>query len=197
MDDIDLKLLASLKEDAKRKYSDLADLLNLSAPSVHARVKKLEQLGVIESYTINLNSKMLGAKLTAFVRVTTEGVSCTDIPSSFVPYPEVEELHSVAGEESLLLKVRTKDTESLDVLLDQIRKIPGVRKTVTSIVLGTRIDRGTNPAAFHSNGSSSNGSNGTNGSNGSNGSNGTNGSSSPSVAHNTNGANGSNGSNAG
>jgi DNA-binding Lrp family transcriptional regulator len=149
MDDIDLKLLASLKEDAKRKYSDLADLLNLSAPSVHARVKKLEQLGVIESYTINLNPKMLGAKLTAFVRVTTEGVSCADIPASFEPYPEVEELHSVAGEESLLLKVRTRDTESLDILLDQIRKIPGVRKTVTSIVLGTRIDRGTDPTAFN------------------------------------------------
>lgn len=164
MDDIDLKLLASLKEDAKRKYSDLAELLNLSAPSVHARVKKLEQLGVIESYTINLNPKMLGAKLTAFVRVTTEGVSCTDIPASFEPFAEVEELHSVAGEESLLLKVRTRDTEALDVFLDRIRKIPGVRKTVTSIVLGTRIDRGTNPAAFQSNGGNAGGGNSTNGS---------------------------------
>lgn len=164
MDDIDLKLLASLKEDAKRKYSDLADLLNLSAPSVHARVKKLEQLGVIQSYTIKLNPKLLGAKLTAFVRVTTEGVACMDIPASFEPFAEVEELHSVAGEESLLLKVRTRDTESLDVFLDQIRKIPGVRKTVTSIVLGTRIDRGTDPTAFNpSNGNGSNASNGSNG----------------------------------
>jgi len=149
MDDIDLKLLASLKRDAKQKYSDLADLLNLSAPSVHARVKKLEQLGVIEAYTINMNPKLLGAKLTAFVRVTTEGVACMDIPSEFEPFAEVEELHSVAGEESILLKVRTRDTESLDVLLDQFRKIPGVRKTVTSIVLGTRIDRGTDPTAFN------------------------------------------------
>lgn len=148
MDDIDLKLLAFLKEDAKRKYSDLAEMLNLSGPSIHARVKKLEQSGVIHSYTINVDSSMLGAKLTAFVRVTTEGVSCTDIPKAFEPFPEVEELHSVAGEESLLLKVRTRDTASLDILLDRIRKIPGVRKTVTSIVLGTRIDRGTDPLAY-------------------------------------------------
>jgi Lrp/AsnC family leucine-responsive transcriptional regulator len=141
MDDIDLKLLASLARDAKQKYTDLAEELNMSAPSVHARVKKLEQSGYIKGYGIALDAGLLGLRVCAFVRVTTEGASCVDVCKYLKPLPEIEEAHSVAGEESLLLKVRTTDPAALSALLDRIRKVPGVRKTVTSVVLETRIDR--------------------------------------------------------
>lgn len=140
MDEIDLKLLALLQQDSKQKYADLATTLNLSAPSVHARVKKMEQSGIIEGYRVCVDSNKLGLKLCAFVRVTTEGIG-SELGKTLFRFKEVEEVHCVAGEECLLLKVRTADTSSLSNLLDEIRRVKGVRKTITSIVLSTLLSR--------------------------------------------------------
>ncbi|MBN8661328.1 MAG: Lrp/AsnC family transcriptional regulator [Candidatus Melainabacteria bacterium] len=144
MDQIDLKLLTLLQQDAKHKYADLAEMLNLSAPSVHARVKKMEQAGIIESYGLKLDPSKIGLKLCAFVRVTTEGVG-SELGRSLHRFKEVEEVYSVAGEECLLLKVRTADTASLSNFLDEIRRVKGVRKTITSIVLSTLLTRNVLP----------------------------------------------------
>jgi Lrp/AsnC family transcriptional regulator, leucine-responsive regulatory protein len=145
LDHIDEKLLALLKKDAKKKYSDLAVELDLSPPSVHARVKKLEQSGVIKSYNIDIDATQLGLKLCAFVRLTTEGSSCTDLCKALTVFPEVEEFYTVAGEECVLLKVRTTDTAALGHFLDTLRTISGVKKTITSVVLNIPLDRGITP----------------------------------------------------
>lgn len=147
MDDIDLKLLALLQHDAKQKYADLAEVLNLSAPSVHARVKKMETSGIIENYGVRLDSSKIGLKLCAFVRVTTEGVG-SELGKSLHRFKEIEEVYSVAGEECLLLKVRTQDTSSLSTFLDELRRVKGVRKTITSIVLTTLLSRSVLPESM-------------------------------------------------
>ena len=145
MDDIDEKLLGLLKKDAKKKYSDLAEILNLSPPSVHARVKKLEQIGVIRGYTIDIDPLLLGLRLCAFVRVTIEAISASGLAQSLMAFPEVEEYYIVAGEECVLLKVRTADTAALSTFLDSIRGLKGVKKTITSVVLTTPFERGVTP----------------------------------------------------
>jgi DNA-binding Lrp family transcriptional regulator len=145
LDQIDEKLLALLKKDAKKKYSDLAQELDLSPPSVHARVKKLEQSGVIKSYSIDIDGAMLGLKLCAFVRLTTEGSSCSDLCKALAPFPEVEEFYVVAGEECVLLKVRTTDTAALGNFLDRLRTIAAIKKTITSVVLSVPLERGVTP----------------------------------------------------
>jgi Lrp/AsnC family transcriptional regulator, leucine-responsive regulatory protein len=145
MDEIDEKLLGLLKKDAKTKYTDLSEILNLSAPSVHARVKKLEQSGVIAGYTIDIDASLLALKLCAFIRVTIEGIPATALAESLASFPEVEEFYVVAGEECVLLKVRTTDTAALSLLLDRIRETKGVKKTITSVVLTTPFDRGITP----------------------------------------------------
>ena len=145
LDQIDEKLLALLKRDAKKKYSDLAQELDLSPPSVHARVKKLEQSGLIKSYNIDIDASMLGLKLCAFVRLTIEGSSCTDLCKALSGFPEVEEFYIVAGDECVLLKVRTTDTAALGSFLDTLRTITGVKKTITSVVLSVPLDRGITP----------------------------------------------------
>ncbi len=147
MDDIDLKLLALLQHDAKQKYADLAEVLNLSAPSVHARVKKMETSGIIENYGVKLDSSKIGLKLCAFVRVTTEGIG-SELGKSLHRFKEIEEVYSVAGEECLLLKVRTQDTSSLSEFLDELRRVKGVRKTITSIVLTTLLSRSVLPESM-------------------------------------------------
>ncbi len=144
-DELDLKILALLSDDSKQKYSDLGEILKLSAPAVHARVKKLEQTGAISSYGISIDPTKLDLKLCAFIRITSEGVTCGEIFAELRDMTEIEELHSVAGEECLLAKVRTTDSEALSSLLDRIRKVRGIRKTITSVVLTTHFDRGPNP----------------------------------------------------
>lgn len=144
-DELDLKILALLKDDAKQKYSDMAELLKLSAPAVHARVKKLEQAGIISSYGIEIDAAKIDLKLCAFIRIITEGVTCGEVHAQLASMPEIEELHSVAGEECLLAKVRCQDSEALSRLLDRARKVHGIRKTITSVVLTTHFDRGPNP----------------------------------------------------
>lgn len=148
-DELDLKILALLSDDSKRKYSDLAEILKLSAPAVHARVKKLEQTGIITSYGIKVDATKLDLKLCAFIRITSEGVTCGEVYAQLKGMHEVEELHSVAGEECLLAKVRTTDSEALSALLDRIRKVKGIRKTITSVVLTTHFDRGPDPGGLH------------------------------------------------
>lgn len=145
MDEIDEKLLGLLKADSKTKYTDLAVILNLSAPSVHARVKKLEQSGVIAGYTIDIDASLLALSLCAFIRVTIEGIPATALAKALQTFPEVEDFYVMAGEECVLLKVRTKDTAELSLLLDRIRETKGVRKTITSVVLTTPFERGITP----------------------------------------------------
>lgn len=145
LDEIDERLLGLLKNDAKMKYTDLAEILKLSPPSVHARVKKLEQTGVIRSYSIDIDPNMLGQKLCAFVRVTLETISAKGLATICASFPEIEEYYIVAGEECVLLKVRTADSAALSEFLDRIREIRGVRKTITSIVLTTPFERGVSP----------------------------------------------------
>jgi|SRR5271170_6593102 len=145
IDEIDRKLLVLLKQDAKKKYSELADELNLSAPSIHARVKKLEQTGVIKSYSIEIDGPSLGLPLCAFVRVTTEGACNKELWEGMSQFPEVEEIYNVAGEECFLLKVRTRDPAALGQLLDNLRTVKGVTKTITSVVLSVPMDRGITP----------------------------------------------------
>jgi DNA-binding Lrp family transcriptional regulator len=145
LDQTDEKLLALLQKDAKKKYTDLAQELDLSPPSVHARVKKLEQSGVIKAYNIDIDGAMLGLKLCAFVRLTTEGSSCSELSKALAIYPEVEEFYVVAGEECVLLKVRTTDTTALGQFLDTLRTIPAIKKTITSVVLSVPLDRGITP----------------------------------------------------
>jgi DNA-binding Lrp family transcriptional regulator len=150
IDDIDQKLLVLLKDDAKRKYSELAEELNLSPPSVHARVKKLEQIGVIKSYGIDIDGPALGLRLSAFVRMMTEGApSNQELCKALAAFPEVEEIYNVAGEECLLLKVRTTDPAALGVFLDNLRTVQGVTKTITSVVLSVPLDRGITPRSVN------------------------------------------------
>jgi Lrp/AsnC family leucine-responsive transcriptional regulator len=108
-------------------------------------VKKLEQIGVIRGYTIDIDPQLLGLKLCAFVRVTIEAISASGLAQSLMAFPEVEEYYIVAGEECVLLKVRTADTAALSAFLDNIRGVKGVKKTITSVVLTTPFERGVTP----------------------------------------------------
>lgn len=138
IDEIDAKILELLQQNGRMKRSAMAEEVDLSISAVSDRMTKLEEAGVIQGYRALVDPKRLHVDITAFIRVSVEG---SERYSGFVDrvsgMEEVLEVHSITGEGSHLLKVRTKNTTTLERFLSDIQAVPGVTHTTTSIVLSS------------------------------------------------------------
>lgn len=138
IDEIDVQILNLLQGRGRIKRNEIADEVGLSVPSVSERMRKLEERGVIEGYHAVLNAKRVNLDVTAFIRVSVDG---SDQYPSFIAHatalPEIQEVHSITGDGSHILKVRVRNTSALEQLLAQLQQWNGVRTTTTSLVLST------------------------------------------------------------
>ncbi|MEL4375836.1 Lrp/AsnC family transcriptional regulator [Brucella cytisi] len=145
LDITDRKILGLLAEDASRSYAELSKIVNLSAPAIHDRVKRLKRDGVIKNTVAILDGCKLGRTLLTFLVVDTSSYNATRQLLAFVDKPQVEELHTVAGDGCVLVKVRAEDTESLENFLMEIQRLDGVRSVRSYIALSTFLERGPSP----------------------------------------------------
>ena len=145
LDAFDRKLLSLLVEDANRSYVELGEQVGLSAAAVHERVKRLKRSGAIRQTAALINPIAIRKTLLAFVHVDTSGWGKTPELLGISRYPEVEEMHSVAGDTCMLLKVRTEDSRALEGLLARIYDVPGVIRTRSYVVLSTHMERPVQP----------------------------------------------------
>jgi len=136
MDDKDRAILDILQRDDRTGYAEIGAQVKLAASSVFERVKRMERDGVIRGYGARLDPRRLGHNVTAFVSVATRAASA-DIVARVAYFPEVEECYSIAGADSLMLKVRTGTTQELEALLERIRATVGVERTRTTVALDT------------------------------------------------------------
>jgi Lrp/AsnC family leucine-responsive transcriptional regulator len=134
--DVDTLLLAALARDGRASYTELAEKVGLSVSAVHQRVRRLEQRGLITGYRATLDPRLLGLPLTAFVSITPIGAQTEDPPALLAHLAAIEECHSVAGQESYILKVRVASPDALELLLREIRACANV-STRTTVVLST------------------------------------------------------------
>jgi Lrp/AsnC family leucine-responsive transcriptional regulator len=143
LDDLDLRLLSALQRNARSTFAELGEAVGLKASAVHDRVKRLEGRGYVRGYAAQLDGKLLGLELVAFVGCyTTPDCSYDGFIAALTAMPEISEIHSVAGEESFVLKVMTRSTVHLDELLSRLKSVPGMARTKTTIVLSTPFERG-------------------------------------------------------
>ncbi|MGE3261675.1 MAG: Lrp/AsnC family transcriptional regulator [Bacteriovoracia bacterium] len=145
VDEIDRKILNLLKKDSRLQFAEIGRQVHLSAPAVFSRVKKLEAKGVIRKFSIEMNPETLEASMCAFIRIVLKGVATADAVATLEKYKEIEEAHHVAGEDCLVLKVRTQGALQLNQLLETIKRQKGVERTVTSVVLKSEFERGLTP----------------------------------------------------
>jgi DNA-binding Lrp family transcriptional regulator len=145
LDPIDRKILGVLVDDATISYAELGDRVGLSPPAVHERVKRLRRSGAIRGTVAILDPKAVRKPLLAFVHVDTRGWGKTPELMAISEHPEVEEIHSVAGDSCMLLKVRTEDTRALEGLLSRLYETPGVISTRSYVVLSTYLERPVQP----------------------------------------------------
>ncbi len=138
IDIIDLKILYILQNNGRKRLADIADEVELSAPAVMERVKKLEASRVIRGYQALIDSKKVGKDITAFIGVSIGNQRGIDnFAQQMLRYGDVLECHHVTGDESFILKVKSANTASLEKLLGEIRSVDGVTRTVTNVVLST------------------------------------------------------------
>lgn len=142
LDHVDRALLAALQEDCKRSLADLGTEVDLSPPAVLERVRKLEEAEVITGYHATVDPRKVGLDIGAFIGVGIDHPSSiATFEASIEAMPEVLESHHVTGRHTLLIKLRTENTESLHRLISAIRELPGVARTETMIVLATQHER--------------------------------------------------------
>ena len=142
LDQLDFQLLEALQRNARSTFAELGTIVGLKAPAVHERVKRLETRGYLRGYAAQIDNRRLGFELTAFVSVITNPEKTYDDFTPFIAaLPEVLEMHSVAGDETFLLKVVTRSTGHLDDFLSRMKRIPGIARTKTTVVLSTPFER--------------------------------------------------------
>lgn len=142
LDEMDFNIIKSLSQDAKISFSDLGKAVNLTGPAVHGRVKKLEKLGVIKRYGIEIDFDLMGLPVVAFVRVQVTSLKNEDAAKKILQFEEVIECHSVAGEDDLMLKTRTATPLELQHLLDKLKALKIISKSVSIFVFETHFERG-------------------------------------------------------
>jgi Lrp/AsnC family leucine-responsive transcriptional regulator len=139
IDALDCKIIIQLMSHGRSTWSELATLLQISAPAVAERARRLQERGIIRGYTVQVNPKAVGLTLLAYVAVTLER---PEHRAGFLAWVQqtdaVQECHHIAGEGDYLLKVRCRDTADLEELVsNQLKGLDGVVRSRTTIVLST------------------------------------------------------------
>ncbi|MCC2683441.1 MAG: AsnC family transcriptional regulator [Paenibacillaceae bacterium] len=139
MDALDYKLLKLLLENGRATWAEMAANLGMSGPAIAERVRRLEEQGVVQGYAALINPESVGYEMKAFISVSIDQLEHRQLfLQRIAELPEVQECHHVAGDDDYLLKVRCRGTKDLDRIISrELRTLPGVFKTRTTIVLNT------------------------------------------------------------
>jgi len=138
LDDLDHGIINILKKDARTPYTKIAEKFDVSDATIHFRVKKLEEAGVIKNYTIVIDYAKVGSTLEAFVLLSVEPGKLENVSQSLVQIKDVIELHEIHGPYEILLKLRGETISMIrNMLTEKIRKIAGVVRTEILVVFKT------------------------------------------------------------
>ncbi len=143
LDDLDRQILSILMTDAKMPYTDIAKQLNVSGGTVHVRMKKLEETGIVKGARLEVDEVKLGYDIISFIGIFLEKSSLyQDVISQVSEIPEVVNAYYTTGNYSIFAKIICKDTDDLRKLLsEKIQAIAGIQRTETFIALEERINR--------------------------------------------------------
>jgi Lrp/AsnC family transcriptional regulator for asnA, asnC and gidA len=142
-DNIDLRILAELVNNAKTPFTEVADKVFVSGGTVHVRMKKLERIGIVKGSSLVLDYDKLGYNVTAFLGIYLEKNSFYDeVAAALEEISEIMTLHYTTGTYNLFAKIICKDTKHMrEVLHNKIQKITGIERVEAFISLEEKFDR--------------------------------------------------------
>ena len=143
VDNTDLKILEILMQDAKRPFTEVAKKVFVSGGTVHVRMNKMEEAGIVEKTTLKVNYAKLGYDITAFLGIFLEKSALYDkVLARLKSIPEITNIHYTTGNYSMFCKIHCRDTNHLkEVLHDKIQQVDGIERTETMISLEESLDR--------------------------------------------------------
>src|SRR6266545_7757404 len=143
LDKLDFQIIQEMMENAGISYADLGKKLFVSGGTIHVRIKKLEEMGVVKGTKLNVDIKMLGYDVIAFIGIYLEKSSLYDaVEKELQKIPEIVRLNYTTGNYSMFAEVVCKDISQLRfVLHDQLQKIKGIERTETFISLEESFNR--------------------------------------------------------
>ena len=143
LDELDRKILSILMENAKKPYNDIGKELFVSGGTIHVRMKKMEDMGIIKTTNLSIDHSKLGYDVVAFLGIYLDKSSLYDeVAKALHDIPEVVGAHYTTGLYGIFAKIICLDTNHLkNVLHDKIQKIKGIQRTETFISLEESIDR--------------------------------------------------------
>jgi len=143
IDDIDRKILSVLMHNAKLPYTEVAKEVHVSGGTVHVRMKKMEELGIIKGFQLVIDPAKLGYDITAYLGIYLEKSSYyEEVIQAFREIPEMVSAHYTTGNYSIFARIICRDTKHLlEILHNKVQKISGIQRTETFISLEENINR--------------------------------------------------------
>ena len=137
----DQQLLSVMRGNARASTTELAQILGVSRSTVQKRLERLETEGVIAGYTVQLSSDYLDQEIKAHIMITVSPRMTAEIITAMQKLDGVRAIYSVSGPHDLIAEVAAMSVTDLDAILDEILAIEGVERTVSSVILSTRLKR--------------------------------------------------------
>lgn len=143
IDNTDLRILDILVYDAKKPYTEVAKRVHVSQGTVHVRMNKMEEAGIVEKNTLRINYGKLGYDICAFIGIYLEKSGLYDsVLAKLKEIPEITNIHYTTGNYSMFIKLHCRDTDHLKAVLhDKMQQVEGIERTETIISLEESLNR--------------------------------------------------------
>ncbi|MFY8035296.1 MAG: Lrp/AsnC ligand binding domain-containing protein [Flexibacteraceae bacterium] len=143
IDNVDLKILTLLMEDANMAYTEIAKRVYVSGGTVHVRMKKMQEMGIVTGAQLTIDYSKLGFDIIAFLGIYLEKSSMySEVAALLEQIPEIVNIHYTTGIYSIFAKIVCRDTKHLrNVLHDKIQNVQGIQRTETFISLEETVER--------------------------------------------------------
>ncbi len=143
IDNVDLKILSLLMQDANMPYTEVGKKVFVSGGTVHVRMRKMEEMGIVKGAQLNIDYAKIGWDITAFLGIYLDKSSLyNQVAEELRKIPEIVNIHYTTGNYSIFAKIICRDTQHLrEVLHDKIQKVGGIQRTETFISLDESINR--------------------------------------------------------
>ncbi len=135
IDDLDISIIKELKKDARKSHRDIAEKLGVAEGTIYNRVNKLQEMGVIKRFMVDLDYAKLGYDLSAVIGIIVEGGFLAEIEEKISKKSNVSALYDVTGDYDALIVAKFREREELDKFIKGVMAIPHVKRTYTMLVL--------------------------------------------------------------
>jgi Lrp/AsnC family transcriptional regulator for asnA, asnC and gidA len=146
IDKLDLQIINEMMQNAEISYADLGKKLFVSGGTIHVRMKKLHEMGVVKGTKLQVNLKLVGYDVIAFIGIYLEKSSLYDsVAKELKRIPEIVRINYTTGNYSIFAEIVCKDIQQLRrVLHDELQKVKGIERTETFISLDETLTRSIN-----------------------------------------------------